>query len=279
MSYEQLSEFDPLAPSEAVPSKQSLTLENSSRNYARNAPLVNLNDLRNYARTDNYKNKSLRQDLKFSSIPIIPTTAKQVENATLSAAASSSRTIIFSRPGFGKDQSKEESILTSSSAEGKGEPGVTIAYGSSTSLLLEGKTVATFDGGSYSVAGLKMKDSDECICTDDKCVKATGVLKAKYSVKTRVTLPSVSQYPDLTLAQKKRLQSEITNVLAPHEQEHVVAFNKYGGSTSTPFSLSLCKGKFDGTIQSMFDTEEASRRQDAQAESDSLDPFFFEFEL
>lgn len=164
--------------------------------------------------------------------------------------------------------------------EGRGVPRVASAFGSGSSVRLEGRTDATFDGGSFRVANLKIRDSEECDCGDgDKCVKATGVLNSKYSVKTHVILPTVSQFPDLSKSQKKRLQNAITNVLAPHEQKHVAAFNKYRGSTSNPFSLTLCKGDLDGTIQSMFETEEASRRQSAQAESDSLDPFFFDVDL
>ena len=243
MSYEQLAEYDPVARAEAVPfSRPLLSKENfADRLPGRNAILSRLDDVKKYIRTDSsHTKKGIQQKVRIDG------SASLYENA---------------------------------GAEAKGEPHTTVAYGVGTSLQLEGRTDATFDGGSFNVASLKMKDSDECTCTEDKCVTATGVIKAKYSVKTRVSLPSVSQYPELTPAQKRRLQNDITNVLAPHEQKHVAAFNKYRGATSTPFNLSLCRSEFDGTIQSMFEAQEASRRQAAQAESDSLDPFFFEFEL
>ena len=98
-------------------------------------------------------------------------------------------------------------------------------------------------------------------------------------MRTKVTLPSVADYPDLSTSQKKRLQTTINTILAPHEQKHVAAFRKYNGTTSRPFDLTICKGELDSAIQSMFDGEEAARRQAVQNESDALDPFFFEFEL
>ncbi len=246
MSYEQLAEFDPIAQLETTPfSTLSLSVGNLSEKLPskRNAVLGSLDDLKKYVR----KGESHRTN--------------------------------GNREGFPNITTSRSSPDGSPTVEGKGGPRASVAFGSGTSLQLEGRTDATFDGGSFNVAGLKMKDSEECSCTEDRCVTATGVLKAKYSVKTKVTLPSVSQYPDLNSAQKRRLQNAITNVLAPHEQQHVRAFNKYKGTTSSPFNLTLCKSEFDGTIQSMFEAQEASRRQAAQAESDGLDPFFFEFEL
>lgn len=170
-------------------------------------------------------------------------------------------------------------------SEGKSRLDIATAYGEGDSdgeggsLRLEGKTEAFFDGSSFKTAGVKVQEAEGCSCTEDKCIRARGKLNARYSVHTKVTLPSVSDYPDLSTSQKKRLQTTINTILAPHEQKHVAAFRKYNGTTSRPFDLTICKGEFDSAIQSMFDQEESARRQAAQDESDALDPFFFEFEL
>jgi predicted nucleic acid-binding OB-fold protein len=92
-------------------------------------------------------------------------------------------------------------------------------------------------------------------------------------------LPRVSDYPDLTSCQRERVRNAIHNILTPHEQEHVTAFNKYNGTTSRRFDLTLCRGNFEGTIRSMFEGEERARRQAAQAASDALDPFYFDVDL
>lgn len=75
------------------------------------------------------------------------------------------------------------------------------------------------------------------------------------------------------------MQDAITNVLAPHEQQHITAFRTYNGTTHTPFDLTLCRGEFEARIQAMHDTAENARRAAAQAASDALDPFAFEVDL
>jgi predicted nucleic acid-binding OB-fold protein len=92
-------------------------------------------------------------------------------------------------------------------------------------------------------------------------------------------LPRVSDYPDLTPCQRQRVRDAIHNILTPHEQEHVTAFNRYNGTTSRRFDLTLCRNNFESTIRSMFEGEERARRQAAQAASDALDPFYFDVDL
>jgi hypothetical protein len=150
--------------------------------------------------------------------------------------------------------------------------------GDAGALQLEGKTDATFDP-SFKTAGVKVKDSEGCSCTEGKCVRAKGNLQANYAVDIKVTLPRVSDYPDLNASQKKRFQRAVNNILAPHEQKHVTAFRKYRGKTSKPFDFTICEGELDSQVQAMFEAEETTRRQAVQDESDALDPFFFEFEL
>jgi hypothetical protein len=107
----------------------------------------------------------------------------------------------------------------------------------------------------------------------------TGTLVASYSVTTTVTLPRVSDFPNLTPCQRRRVQDAIDNVLAPHEREHVAAFNTYNGVTRRPFDLTLRRSDFDAAIRQMFTAEERARRAAAQAASDALDPFHVDVDL
>jgi hypothetical protein len=107
----------------------------------------------------------------------------------------------------------------------------------------------------------------------------TGDLIATYSVATTVTLPSVNDFPNLTRCQRQRVQDAIDNVLAPHEQQHVAAYNTYNGTTSRNFDLTLCRSQFDATIRGMFKAEERARLSAAKAASAALDPFHFDVDL
>lgn len=153
------------------------------------------------------------------------------------------------------------------------------AYGEGEApLRLEGRTDASFSS-SFRTSGVRMKDAEGCSCSEDKCVRASGVLTASYNAQTKVTLPKVSDYPELSASQKRNFQKAIVTILAPHERQHVAAFKKYNGTTSRRFDLTLCRSEVDSTIQSMFEEEEDIRRSAAKAESDALDPFYFDFEL
>lgn len=164
-------------------------------------------------------------------------------------------------------------------AQGSGVPERVSAYQHGP-LRLEGRTDATYDGGSYSTERVRTARAGGCDgCEASDCVHVTGILVASYHVGTNVTLPGVGDYPDLTPCQRRRVQNAITNVLAPHEQQHVQAFRQYNGTTSTPFDLTLCRGDFDARIQSMFEAQERARRAAAQAASDALDPFHFDVDL
>ena len=179
-----------------------------------------------------------------------------------------------------KDISLEgTSSAKSITAYGEGDGTDSDGAQDSGTIRLEGRTDANLDGSSFKTSGVKVQKGEGCSCDEGECIRAKGQLNARYSVRTKVTLPKVSDYTNLSQSQKKRLQHTINTILAPHEQKHVAAFRKYNGSTSRPFDLTLCKGDFNAAIQSMFDEEEATRRQAAQDESDALDPFFFEFEL
>jgi hypothetical protein len=164
--------------------------------------------------------------------------------------------------------------------EGEGEPVHKVAFNRSGPLRLHGRTDATYDGGAYRTENVTQEAATGCSgCSGGQCVHVTGTLVATYSVQTRVTLPSVSDFPDLTPCQQRRVQDAIDNVLAPHEQEHVRAFEGYNGVTRRAFDLTLCRSQFAAAIQQMFEAEERARRQAAQAASDALDPFNFDVDL
>jgi hypothetical protein len=149
------------------------------------------------------------------------------------------------------------------------------AYG----LALRGRTDATFSN-SFRTLNVHTSAATGCDnCADSECVHVTGTLESTFRVTTRVTLPSVSDFPDLTACQRQRVRDGITNVLAPHEQEHVAAFRTYNGTVRTPFDLTICRSDFDARIRDLHDSVESPRQSAAQAASDALDPFEFEVDL
>ena len=158
---------------------------------------------------------------------------------------------------------------------GEGETTQAVAYG----LALRGRTDASFSN-SFATENGQAGPAKGCPeCAADECIQATGTLVSTFEVSTAVTLPSVDDFPNLTPCQRARVQSAITNVLAPHEQQHVTAFQTYNATVRTPFNLRLCRAEFDARIQSLHDGIEATRRARAQEKSDALDPFNFEVDL
>ena len=145
------------------------------------------------------------------------------------------------------------------------------------SVTLRGRTDAKFSS-SFRTQNVRTTAATGCEC-EGECVHVTGRLVSTFRVATTVTLPSVSDFPDLTACQRQRVRDGINNVLRPHEQEHVTAFRTYNGTVSTPFDLTLCRTEFDGQIQALHDSVEAPRQAAAQAASDALDPFEFEVDL
>ena len=147
------------------------------------------------------------------------------------------------------------------------------------SVTLRGRTDADFSS-SFRTRNVRTEAGSGCEgCTGDDCVHVTGIVESTFRVRTTVTLPSVDDFPGLTRCQRRRVQDGITNVLAPHEQQHVAAFNTYRGTVRTPFDLTLCRADFDSEIQGLHDSVESARRSSAQAASDALDPFSFDVDL
>ena len=85
----------------------------------------------------------------------------------------------------------------------------------------------------------------------------------------------------MTPCQLARVRAAIRDILEPHEQQHVAAFQTYDGSLTRKFDLTMCERRFDAAIKAMFDKVEKPRRARAQARSDALDkpPFYFDVDL
>src|SRR5262249_4352901 len=183
---------------------------------------------------------------------------------------------------FDEQQAAKNSEITPVEAEeefpgisGEGVTTHAIAYG----LSLRGRTDADFSS-SFSTENGQTRPAKGCAqCGADECIRATGTLVSTFQVATTVTLPSVDDFPGLTPCQRDRVQSGITNVLAPHEQRHVTAFHTYDGTVRRAFNLTLCESDFDARIQALHDGIAASRQARAQARSDALDPFNFDVVL
>ena len=133
------------------------------------------------------------------------------------------------------------------------------------SVSLPGRTNASFSS-SFVTQGATQRRGE------GGCNVASGTLVNTFTVSTTVTLPAV---PDgLTECQRANAQRFIDTILSPHEQEHVTAFNTYNGTSSRPFSVTICPGDdFATLVQAEHDTDAQARQAAAQALSDALDPF------
>ncbi|SEQ06895.1 hypothetical protein [Nitrosomonas ureae] len=177
-----------------------------------------------------------------------------------------------------QENTMPEEPMTLTTVQGTGQTRQVSAHGKT--LRLEGRTDASYDGGAFRTEKVRLQRGTGCDgCEAADCGHVTGTLVATYSVATTVTLPRVTDFPDLTPCQRTRVQNAITNILAPHEQQHVTAFRQYNGTTRRQFDLTLCRSEFDSTIRAMFEAEESARRATAQAASDALDPFHFDVDL
>lgn len=160
---------------------------------------------------------------------------------------------------------------------GEGETHEMVAYANT--LRLQGRTNASFSNN-FTTQNVTTTRATGCEgCPANQCIHVTGNLASNFNVTTTVTLPRISDFPNLTPCQQQRVQNAITNILAPHEQQHVAAFQTYVGRVSTPFDLTLCRSDFDATIRSMHNSIEQSRRSSAQSASNALDPFHFDVNL
>jgi hypothetical protein len=157
----------------------------------------------------------------------------------------------------------------------------TTVSGAGRSIRLEGETTAQFDGGTSQIRNQQVERATDCAgCDERRCLRVTGTLVLNYRVTTQVRLPSVNDYPDLTPCQRRRVQDAIDTVLAPHEQEHVRAFETYNGTVEHPFDLKVCSTEDANTrLQAIHDGDAAQREAAARQRSDALDPFHFDVDL
>lgn len=152
-------------------------------------------------------------------------------------------------------------------------------YASAFGLSLRGRTDAVYSN-SFSTEGGAAAPATDCPgCGAAECSHATGTLLSTFRVSTTVTLPSVDDFPSLTPCQRERVRSAISGVLAPHEQQHVTAFQTYNGALRTPFDFKVCRSQVDARVQTLHDGIAATRQTTTQAQSDALDPFNFEVDL
>jgi hypothetical protein len=146
------------------------------------------------------------------------------------------------------------------------------------SVTFSGRTDATFDGGKGHTENLKALPATDCKgCGAADCITATGSLVIDYHVSTTVTLPEVPS--GLTPCQQKRVRDTINNVLKPHEDQHVAAFQSYNGTVTLPINYTGCKDGLQGHVQSMIDANSAAREAAAKARSAALDPFVVNVDL
>ena len=144
------------------------------------------------------------------------------------------------------------------------------------SVDLEGRTDATFGPPTFRTHHERLSRGTGCdACPPNECVHMTGMLRTNYTTSTVVTLPTVD--PGLARCQRERVQRAIRTVLAPHEQQHVRAFNTYSGVTNRPFQLTTCRtdieAERDTLTQQMVNEEDADRQDKAREKSAKLDPF------
>jgi hypothetical protein len=75
------------------------------------------------------------------------------------------------------------------------------------------------------------------------------------------------------------VQYTIDNCIAPHEQQHVTAYNAYNGTVQTPFDITCCRAAADASIKAVHDQVAKARHDTVQASSDALDPFMADVDL
>lgn len=100
-----------------------------------------------------------------------------------------------------------------------------------------------------------------------------GIMVSVFHANPVITPPSMPS--GLTPCQQMRVQNFITNVLMPHERQHVAAFNTYNGTVNTPFSITACHNEqaLNEALTTLHNNIDTSRIASANAISDALDPF------
>ncbi len=142
----------------------------------------------------------------------------------------------------------------------------------------EGLTVQGHTDANYTDSfnpTVNSKPSNTCTdCDPQDCFTVSGMLVSTFRANPVITLPSV---PDgLTECETKAVSRFINTTLRAHEQKHVAAFNTYNGVKRTPYKFTGCRADFDSFMQQKQADHDALNTQktaDANAKSDTLDPF------
>jgi hypothetical protein len=165
--------------------------------------------------------------------------------------------------------------------EGEGEPRDPVHEAKT--VQIKGLTHGNFDGGKYSTKSTVSKGQDCEGCKPKDCTTVSGTVESTFTANPKVELPKVSDFPDLTPCQQKRVQEAIDTKIAPHEQEHVTRFKTYDGQTSLPFSVTACRSELRekaGAVVDKIHKDENKRRGDAaDKHSLAIDPFVVTVDL
>lgn len=157
---------------------------------------------------------------------------------------------------------------------GEGRPKDVEVFGG---VSLQGRTNASFRS-SFSTSGAQTTAGSDCSgCSGNDCVHVTGTLTSTFSMTTSVTLPPVPS--GLSACATRRVRYAIQHCLAPHEQQHVAAFNTYRGTSSQPYDLTTCRSSLNSQLQALHDAVDGPRQAAAQAASDALDPYQVDIDL
>lgn len=199
---------------------------------------------------------------------------------------SSHTSVTYSRTGnkilvpfFAKKITSPKSV----SATFKKAPNFTaFGGGNAGSMRIEGRTVANYSHSHVSQNETVTPATGCGRCgRSSPCVEISGELVSTFATNPVVTLPDPARFRRLTDCQRQRVEDGINNVLAPHEQRHVAIFRTYDGSLTTPFTFKICQSQqlFNQRLRTLHNSIEQPRRRQVQAESNAIDPFFFNVDL
>jgi hypothetical protein len=165
----------------------------------------------------------------------------------------------------------EEEELSPASTTGTGTlTDNKVAYGDCQGINVQGRTVANYDHGTYSVTGAGVTRAKNCSgCTGDDCVTISGTIVSDFHANPVVTLPGVPS--GLNACEQQAVQNFINTTLNQHEQQHVSAFNTYNATINTPFTYRGCRDGMDGHVAGIHNRIDAARIASANALSDALD--------
>ncbi len=208
--------------------------------------------------------------------------SSQAENQPFFTSGKSQSLVMMKESENNFDSSLlEREVIPAPKISTKGTPVnyMVLGNGSSVSISLQGTTKANFKR-KWSVTNISETPATDCDgCSDDECLNISGTMSLVFNANPVVTLPSRSEYDHLSPCQIQRVEQWIQNVLAPHEQDHVDAFNTYDGTVQEQFQFKKCRSERRAVLQSIFNRIEEPRRQSAQDLSDALDPFYSNIDL